>query len=144
MLPGTILLRNPLLHCSRSKAPSQRHFLHQVFRGVAEAHLQATEGPLGTMRCPHDFGTAVSTAVLPPSQQESLFFCSPEKLSQTYQKLKIRMWRHYALQITYTFRGNAPIYPPAQGCTWDRAEATILHLRDRRNPFPACYWCLAQ
>lgn len=30
------LLSHPLLHCSRSKAPSQRQFLQQPFRGVAE------------------------------------------------------------------------------------------------------------
>lgn len=88
-----LLLSNPLLHCSRSKPPSQRHFFHQLFRRVAEGAESSTPPSHQGSSSHYEVNSLTlgdqwdSTAVLSFSQQESLFG-SLEKFSQTYLKLK--------------------------------------------------------
>lgn len=94
-----LLLRNPLLHWSRAKPLSQRHFFHQIFRGGAErakkaAHPQPTVPPtvlyakLGTLT---ELRTAAKQQcnILPAGKP----LACPDKWSQTCLKLKTRLWK---------------------------------------------------
>lgn len=139
-----LLLSNPLLHCSRSKPPSRRHFFHQLFRGVAEGAESSTaprhqgsfsHSELHSLTLGHQWDR---TAVLALSQQESLFG-SLEKWSQTYLKMKRRLWRHYYLQISAEEKlPSTHLHRDAPG-TEQKSQFCISN-GEARNPFPACYW----
>lgn len=149
-----LLLSNPLLQWSRSKALSQRHLFCQIFRGGAEGAKSSTPPAHSRSRAP-----LLLTAHPPWPQDRSWtgrqhnillagkpFACLPPwnpKGRRPCQKLKTRLC---SIMLCKPPRAalckyRPPVQLPTQVHTWygeQKSQFCILD-RDTRTPFPTCY-----